>query len=237
MSTRPFSLSLLCALFCICSACYPTPGPDKTFAGAVLGAGWGAGAGAVVGHQFGAIGEGAAIGAGFGAFSGLLTGAGLDVAEGTELQQQRSLDALKVQVSQNTRRMYDLQARLDNREQLLKASQTSARVYFDEGASDLKAGDTQQLEQVSQVIKLNPYVTRVQVHGHSDDTGNMEINDQLSQERAEAVATFLSKQGISWHTMEVLSHGAKRPLASNRTSTGRQLNRRVDIVLLSRIRG
>ena len=57
----------------------PQPGPDKTAAGAVLGAGWGAGAGAVIGNQVNYGGEGAAIGAGFGFVQGGLEGAGYDL--------------------------------------------------------------------------------------------------------------------------------------------------------------
>ena len=89
----------------------PQPGPDKTAAGALLGAGWGAGAGAVIGHQVSYAGEGAAIGAGFGAVAGALSGGGYDLAEGTQLDHERQLAALKVQNITNQREMERLQAR------------------------------------------------------------------------------------------------------------------------------
>ena len=104
-------LSLLITLFSV--SCSPVNGPDKTVAGAVLGAGWGAGAGAVIGNQINDVGAGAAVGAGFGFTSGLLEGAGLDLAEETELQQNRDMDALEVQVQANERHLMRLQHRLD----------------------------------------------------------------------------------------------------------------------------
>ena len=82
-------ISLCSVLVASLSACGATAGPDKSITGAILGAGWGAGAGAVIGNQSGAAGAGAGVGAGIGAASGLLTGAGLDFAESTELEQRR----------------------------------------------------------------------------------------------------------------------------------------------------
>ena len=61
------SLSALGACILSVGCATPQPGPDKTIAGALLGAGWGAGAGAVVGNQIDASGGGIAVGAGLGA--------------------------------------------------------------------------------------------------------------------------------------------------------------------------
>ena len=102
------SLILVVALIFLSSACRPTPGPDKALAGALLGAGWGAGAGAVIGNQVDSSGPGAAIGSGFGFVSGLIHGAGLDIAEGGELHQQREIDALRVRVASNQRSLLHL---------------------------------------------------------------------------------------------------------------------------------
>ncbi|MCC6221339.1 MAG: hypothetical protein IT291_08885 [Deltaproteobacteria bacterium] len=95
-------------------ACYPTPGPDKTAAGVILGTAWGSGAGAIVGNQVNATPEGAAIGAGLGLVNGLLTGVGLDVAEQEELRQQEEIDALKARVSASHRTLMQLKSELDD---------------------------------------------------------------------------------------------------------------------------
>lgn len=213
------------------TACYPTPGPDKTFTGAVLGAGWGAGAGAAIGHQTGNIGPGAAVGAGLGAVSGAVTGIGLDIAEGTELRQQRELDALKVQVAANHRSLMEMQNSLDNRERGLRSMSSMDQVFFDPDRASLRAGGASRLQRLSDSLKFNPYIGSIELHGHTDDTGDTERNMRLSEARARSVATFLANQGVSLDKMEIIPHGAERPLGSNETDTGKQLNRRVEIVL------
>lgn len=213
-------------------ACSPVPGPDKTAAGIILGAGWGAGAGAVIGNQVDHSGPGIAIGAGFGAANGMLTGIGLDLAEGTELEQQRELDALRVQVASNQRMLMQLQDSLDNRDRKLAQNGAVAQIFFDAQRASLRAGTAAQLERLANAIKLNPSVSAIELHGHTDAVGTLDENMKLSEARARTVATFLSMHGVSIDSMHVIPHGAERPLASNETETGKQLNRRVEIVLL-----
>ncbi len=212
--------------------CYPTPGPDKSAVGAVLGGAWGAGGGAIIGHQVGALGPGAAIGGGLGAASGIMTGIGLDVAEGTELQMQRELDSLEVQVASNQRSLVMLQDALDERERQLGQSAAGNTVFFDEGRASLRSGTVTQLERLANSIKRNPFVGAIEVHGHTDETGNVETNNRLSEARAKTVATFLGSHGISMDQIATFSHGATRPLATNDTDMGKQLNRRVEVVLI-----
>jgi outer membrane protein OmpA-like peptidoglycan-associated protein len=186
----------------------------------------------VIGNQLDNTGAGAAIGAGFGAANGMLTGIGLDMAEGTELEQQRELDALKVQVAANQRNLMALQDSLDARDsKLTRTSGGVAQVFFDKDRASIRLGTAQQLERVADEIKRNPYVGRVELHGHSDNTGDTELNKRLSEARARTVATFLANQGISTDQIAIVPHGAEKPLASNDSEAGRQLNRRVEIVL------
>lgn len=232
---REYSKGLMFVLLggsLLLSACAGTPGPDKSFAGMLLGAGWGAGAGAVIGHQVNAAGSGSLIGMGFGAASGLLTGIALDVAEGTDLEQQRELDALKVQIAANHREITRLQEQLDNREQGLLRTPTSIRVFFDRERASLRSGSVVELQRLADAIKFNPYIGVIEVHGHTDETGDTEKNSRLSEARARTVATFLGNNGVSMDRIKVFSHGATRPLTSNETEAGRQLNRRAEVVLL-----
>lgn len=214
------------------ASCHPVPGPDKSFAGAVLGAGWGAGAGAIIGNQTGSVGPGTVIGAAIGAASGLLIGVGLDISEGTELDQQRQVDGLKVQVAANNRDLTVLQDTLDDHDRRLERTGMGGHVYFDPDSAALRAGSAAELERLADAIKSSPYVTGVTVTGHSDDTGDTAKNERLSEARARSVATFLANQGISMDRIEVTSYGAKRPIASNESEAGRQLNRRVEIDLV-----
>jgi outer membrane protein OmpA-like peptidoglycan-associated protein len=224
-------IAVFAALTLAAAACSnPQPGPDKTAVGAVLGAGWGAGAGAVIGHQVSYAGEGAGIGAGFGAVAGAISGAGYDFSEGTQLDQERQLAALKVQNIANQREMERLQGRLD---ESVAADLTGGvyQVFFDDDATNLRAGAVANLEVIAESIKASPRAYTINVIGHTDDSGAPEYNERLAQSRARAVSGYLGSRGISMDQIKVSSHGAARPIATNGTPVGRQLNRRVDIYI------
>ena len=219
------------AIILFFASCYPTPGPDKSITGAILGAGWGAGAGAVIGNQVNSTGAGAAIGSGFGLASGLMTGVALDVAEGYEIEQQRELDALKVQVAANHRKIMMLQSGFDNRNTGMKRSANGGKIFFSKNRASLQLGSAQELERIADSLKLNPYISLVEIHGHSDNTGTPKQNRDLSAARARTVATFLVNHGISLDQIKLYAHGSGKPLSSNATDAGRQLNRRVEVVV------
>jgi outer membrane protein OmpA-like peptidoglycan-associated protein len=210
--------------------CSPQAGPDKSFGGMVLGAGWGAGAGAVVGNQVGAPGEGVAVGAGFGAAAGLLHGIGYDLTEGVQLEQNRKLDSLKVQAAANQRHIESLQHFLDESTGWDPAGGVY-QVFFDEDQTNMRLGAVTNLEQIAESIKSSGFVRSVHVVGHTDDSGNTKYNETLSLARANTVKSYLSQRGIPVGQIEVESFGATRPIATNATTAGRQLNRRVDVYI------
>ncbi len=227
---------LICCTFTgaalLFSGCTPQEGPDKTLGGAVLGAAWGAGSGAVIGNQVGIDrpGEGAAVGAGFGLLAGAANGLMYDAVEDTQLQHEKQLEAVRLQNMANARQLATLQDRLDQ-----AASSNVAgdiyQVFFDEDAASLRAGALANLEVIAEAVKANPAARVINVAGNSDDTGKPEYNKRLSEARARAVAAYLASRGISMDQIRVRSYGAKRPIASNATPVGRQLNRRVDVYI------
>jgi outer membrane protein OmpA-like peptidoglycan-associated protein len=77
-------------------------------------------------------------------------------------------------------------------------------------------------------------IKRVRIEGHTDNQGNPELNLQLSKDRAQAVAAHLIKAGIDASRLEVEGFGDTRPIAPNLTPRGRELNRRVEFVILER---
>ena len=229
------------------SGCYPTPGPDKTLVGAVLGAGWGTGAGAVVGNQVNDVGPGMAVGAGIGAASGIMTGVGLDIAEGRELAEQRELDALKSQVALNQQALLSLQESLDSRGEKINAAAINDVVYFDFNRASLRLGAVEQLERFALAIRRHPFVRKIQIHGHSDFVRSDKVAfvtkaqteadakqraQEISEARGRTVLTFLAAQGISSDIMEIIAHGADQPIATNLSEEGRQLNNRVEVVII-----
>ncbi len=221
-------LVLLFPLLVCISCSNPQPGPDKTIAGTVLGAGWGAGAGAVVGNQVDSTGKGIAVGAGFGAIAGLLAGGGFDLGEGALLKQDRELAALKLRNVGTQLELEKIQGTLD-RAALTDASIGIYQVFFDEDATSLRAGAVANLEVLAEAIKINPHVGTVNVVGHTDDTGVADYNDRLAIARANSVSAYLGARGISVDQIKTSGQGASKPIASNSTKAGRQLNRRVDV--------
>lgn len=223
-----FKILPLLAILAACSN--PQPGPDKTIAGAVLGAGWGAGAGAVVGNQLSNEGPGAAVGAGFGAINGIMTGAGYDLNEGAQIREEEQLASLKVQNAVNARQLQQLQARLD-RAVTSDISGGVYQVFFDPDATNLKAGAVANLEIVADSIKSSPAAYVINVVGHTDDAGSPEYNERLAEARARTVSAYLGQRGVSMDQIILKNFGATRPIATNSTPEGRQLNRRVDVFI------
>lgn len=86
------------------------------------------------------------------------------------------------------------------------------------------------LSKVAQALK-DDSDSQYAVVGHSDTTGEEELNKRLSMERAQAVANVLMLGGVSRQRMQLRGMGENQPRADNSTNTGRQLNRRVEILL------
>ncbi|RMG41679.1 MAG: OmpA family protein [Candidatus Dadabacteria bacterium] len=223
---------LFVAVMLLASCSNPQPGPDKTAAGMVLGGAWGAGAGAVVGHNLpGTVtGEGAAVGAGFGAVSGALSGAAYDLNESELIRQEKELAALRVQNAANAQQLARIQNKLD-RAITSDIAGGVYQVFFDPDQTSLRAGAIANLETIAESIKASPHAYTINVVGHTDDSGSPEHNERLAEARARTVSAYLASRGISSDRIKVKSFGAKRPIATNATDVGRQLNRRVDIYI------
>lgn len=72
----------------------------------------------------------------------------------------------------------------------------------------------------------------VVIEGHTDSTGSDEVNDHLSQQRAESVRDYLiANKTLPPDKIVAIGYGSKRPLASNQTEEGRAINRRIDVVI------
>ena len=103
-------------------------------------------------------------------------------------------------------------------------------VLFDTGKYTLKPGARERLAKVAGILMAYPDL-HVQVEGHTDNVGGVDFNQQLSEKRASAVRDFLVQQGVKSTDVESRGFGMDQPVATNATATGRQLNRRVDLVV------
>jgi len=107
---------------------------------------------------------------------------------------------------------------------------TLGDVLFETGMSDLRGGTTSNLEKLA--IFLNKYQDRdVVIEGHTDSIGSDEYNYGLSQRRADSVKSYLVGQGVAANRLVTSGKGKGQPVASNETATGRQQNRRVEIII------
>jgi outer membrane protein OmpA-like peptidoglycan-associated protein len=104
-------------------------------------------------------------------------------------------------------------------------------VYFGRGESGLSPYDYTPLEEAVSVLKANPEV-RVQLNGYTDSVGDAQSNYQLSIRRAQSVRDFLVRNGVSANRITVVGYGESSPRGDNRTNRGRDMNRRVDIIVI-----
>ncbi len=104
-------------------------------------------------------------------------------------------------------------------------------LYFDVGKATLQGGSQQSLDKLMQMLEAYPSM-RIEIQGHTDSDGAAEQNLKLSQDRAVTVMQYLIGKGIAPGRLEARGFGESLPIAPNTTAQGKQLNRRVMILVL-----
>jgi outer membrane protein OmpA-like peptidoglycan-associated protein len=128
-------------------------------------------------------------------------------------------------------------AQLQAEIQQMKAKQTDrgivltlGDVLFDTGRAELNPGAATKMDQLSQFLAQHPD-RRVEIDGFTDSVGSDAYNEELSQRRANAVKAALVSRGVDPTRINTQGYGKSYPVASNADSGGRQLNRRVEVVI------
>jgi outer membrane protein OmpA-like peptidoglycan-associated protein len=106
-----------------------------------------------------------------------------------------------------------------------------AEIGFPGGGIDLDPQAKRRLDTVLAYMKADPTVNRVELDGHSDNSGNRLTNRDLSRRRALAVMDYLKAQGVPEEQITVRFHGEQYPLVPNTNNANRARNRRVNIHL------
>ncbi|MGC8720438.1 MAG: OmpA family protein [Thermodesulforhabdaceae bacterium] len=212
-----FSFLILVLLL---SGCATQPGypPSHAQQGVGIGAGVGAATGAILGAAIGGSGKAALLGAAGGALAGGLAG-GL-IGSYMDKQEQELRQAFA-----------NAQAATIQREQNILSVTFKSDVLFDTNSYTLKPGAYAEIDRLAKVLTDYPQ-TRVRVEGHTDSTGSPQYNQMLSERRAMAVRDALVQRGVDPRRIEVIGFGASQPVATNATEAGRQMNRRVTIVII-----
>jgi outer membrane protein OmpA-like peptidoglycan-associated protein len=103
-------------------------------------------------------------------------------------------------------------------------------VLFDTGKYSLKPGAREKLAKVAGILLAYPTLN-IEVGGYTDNVGSDEMNQTLSQNRAGSVRDYLVQQGVLTNTVSARGFGNTLPVASNDNSSGRQQNRRVELLV------
>jgi OOP family OmpA-OmpF porin len=105
-------------------------------------------------------------------------------------------------------------------------------VLFEVNGAELQPGAQTELLRLADYLERNPD-RKIMIEGHTDNSGSSEYNLQLSQLRAQSVESFLLGSGVPPDRIRAIGYGETRPEAPNDSATGRQQNRRVEIVILN----
>lgn len=112
----------------------------------------------------------------------------------------------------------------------LTANISLENVQFKTGTSVLSSESQSILDDVASVLLKNKHL-KFEVAGHTDSTGNYNNNVKLSAARAGSVKQYLVNKGVSADSLAARGYGPDKPVSSNDTSSGRKMNRRVELVL------
>ena len=112
-----------------------------------------------------------------------------------------------------------------------ETSFTLSDLHFETGKSIIKKDSYDILDELVKYMQLKPDL-RIEVAGHTDNDGSEESNMVLSQDRAEAVRTYLIKKGIKAARIVAKGYGESKPIAENETAAGKALNRRTEINII-----
>lgn len=104
------------------------------------------------------------------------------------------------------------------------------QVYFQTGKANLSLEAEKELDALASFLESNPQLT-ISVSGHTDDVGEEKANLALSEQRAQAVTTYLLARGIAKNRLVARGYGSSSPVAGNHTQAGREQNRRVEFIL------
>jgi len=148
-------------------------------------------------------------------------------------QAQANADAAQVASNASRQQALELQRQLE----ILQARPTDRGLVltlgdtlFATGKSELKSGATVNLDRLTAFMNEYPQRT-ASIEGYTDSMGSDEMNQSLSQRRADAVKGYLVGQGVSSTRLSASGRGESSPVADNESATGRQQNRRVEVVI------
>ena len=163
-----------------------------------------------------------------------------DVAQQQLIASQRSDAQKTTELASEQARTEQSQARVADLESELRALNatktdrgmvvTLGDVLFDSGESRLSPGGTRNMAKLADFFKRYPERSAT-IEGYTDSVGADSANLLLSERRASSVMTALVGLGVPSDRLSTRAHGSQMPVADNGTAAGRQMNRRVEVVI------
>lgn len=202
--------------------------------GAGIGALGGAAAGGAIGSAVGHAGAGAAIGSVLGLGAGALIGDQLLGQENKQKEQQKALDQQRAEIEKNRQLIEELKKRnIEARETSRGVAVNLPNINFQFDRADLTPDGRAKVEQIADIIKRDAPNRRVTVEGHAsrESAAQEAYNQRLSERRAATVADALERDGVNGRNISSVGLGTRAPIASNDTESGRQQNRRVEVII------
>ena len=187
-------------------------GMNKTTKGGIIGAGSGAVIGGVIGNRMGNTAAGAIIGAAVGGATGAVIGRRMD-KQAEELE--KSMENANVErVGEAIRVNFD------------------SGILFAVNSAELSAAAKRDIDKLAETLKKYDG-TNIIIEGHTDNTGSRDLNQRLSERRAQAVADYARTKGVEASRMQAKGYAFDQPIADNNTVEGRQQNRRVEVIIVA----
>lgn len=202
--------------------------------GAGIGALGGAAAGGLIGAAVGRPGVGAAVGGVLGLGTGALIGDQLQGQENKQKEQQKAIDQQRVELEKNRALIEELRKRnIEAKETSRGVMVNLPSVNFEFDSADLSRDGRNKVDQIASIIRRDAPNRKVTVEGHaSRETAAAEAyNQRLSERRAGTVADALERNGVNGRNISSQGLGTRAPVASNDSESGRQQNRRVEVVI------
>lgn len=113
----------------------------------------------------------------------------------------------------------------------LRQAASAGAILFESSRASIRASSNKTLDNLVSVAK-GCKKGRIRVEGHTDSTGRESFNKTLSEQRAMAVAEYLTKAGVAADRVEAVGFGQEKPVASNSTAAGRAQNRRIEFTVV-----
>jgi outer membrane protein OmpA-like peptidoglycan-associated protein len=144
--------------------------------------------------------------------------------------QQNTQKAENDKAAMRTRLSEQLNSILQTRDSARGLIVSMSDVLFDTGKYSLKSGAREKLAKVAGILLAYPGLD-IEVGGYTDNVGGDDMNQKLSESRAGSVRDYLVQQGVATNSVSAKGFGNTLPVASNDSSTGRQQNRRVELLV------